>query len=239
MNSSVMIDLVIGGILIALTYLGWRRGLFRSLAELAVMVLALVLSAQIASAAAPEIVDRALRPATYAAIEQQVDEMLAENVQNLSPLEEMERVVEAIPNEFVRKQALGLLDGLGLSTDRTLSATARETLIKLGRQAADAALDGVVRRVIHSLVCGVSFAVLTFALRLAIRVLAVLTRLPGVRQLNEAGGALLGLGKGLLLVCLAVWILGRTGVVTREMAEGSLLLGRLAAWTGAFGGVSV
>ena len=130
-----MIDLVIGGILIAFTYLGWRRGLFRSLAELAVMVLALVLSAQIASAAAPEIVDRALRPATYAAIEQQVDEMLAENVQNLSPLEEMERVVEAIPNEFVRKQALGLLDGLGLSTDRTLSATARETLIKLGRQA--------------------------------------------------------------------------------------------------------
>ena len=230
-----MIDLVIGGILIAFTYLGWRRGLFRSLAELAVMVLALVLSAQIASAAAPEIVDRALRPATYAAIEQQVDEMLAENVRNLSPLEEMERVVEAIPNEFVRKQALGLLDGLGLSTDRTLSATARETLIKLGRQAADAALDGVVRRVIHSLVCGV----LTFALRLAIRVLAVLTRLPGVRQLNEAGGALLGLGKGLLLVCLAVWILGRTGVVTREMAEGSLLLGRLAAWTGAFGGVSV
>ena len=92
MNSSVMIDLVIGGVLLAFAYLGWRRGLFRSLAELGVMVLALVLSAQIASAAAPEIVDRALRPATYAAIEQQVDKMLAENVQNLSPLEELEQV---------------------------------------------------------------------------------------------------------------------------------------------------
>lgn len=234
-----MIDLVIGGVLAAFAYLGWRRGLFRSLAELGVMALALVLSAQIASAAAPEIVDRALRPATYAAIEQQVDRMMAEDVGNLSPMEELERVVEAIPNGFVREQALGLLDGFGLSTERTLTATARETLIKLGRQAADAALDGVVCRVIHSLVCGVCFAVLTFALRLAIRALALMTKLPGVRQLNEAGGALLGLAKGLLLVCLAVWILGRTGVVTRETAEGSLLLGRLAAWTGAFGGVSV
>lgn len=239
MNSSVMIDLVIGGVLAAFAYLGWRRGLFRSLAELGVMALALVLSAQIASAAAPEIVDRALRPATYAAIEQQVDKMLAENVQNLSPLEELEQVVEAIPNDFVRKQALGLLDGFGLSAERTLTSTARETLIKLGRQAADAALDGVVCRVIHSLVCGVCFAVLTFALRLVIRALALMTKLPGVRQLNEAGGALLGLGKGLLLVCLAVWILCRTGVVTREMAEKSLLLGPLAAWTGAFGGISV
>lgn len=239
MNSSVMIDLVIGGVLAAFAYLGWRRGLFRSLAELGVMALALVLSAQIASAAAPEIVDRALRPATYAAIEQQVDKMLAENVQNLSPLEELKQVVEAVPNDFVRKQALGLLDGFGLSAERTLTSTARETLIKLGRQAADAALDGVVCRVIHSLVCGVCFAVLTFALRLVIRALALMTKLPGVRQLNEAGGALLGLGKGLLLVCLAVWILCRIGVVTREMAEKSLLLGPLTAWTGAFGGVSV
>lgn len=228
-----MIDLIIGGVLAAFAYLGWRRGLFRSLAELAVMVLALVLSAQIASAAAPEIVDRALRPATYAAIEQQVDKMLEEDVRNLSPLEELEQVVDAIPNDFVRKQAAGLLGGFGLSAERTLTTTARETLIKLGRQAADAALDGVVCRVIHSLVCGVCFAVLTFALRLAVRALAVVVKLPGVRQLNEAGGALLGLAKGLLLVCLAVWLLGRTGVVTAEMADGSLLLAPLAEWTGA------
>ena len=77
---------------------------------------------------------------------------------------------------------------------------------------------------------------LTFLLRLAVRLLSVTMRLPVLKQCNEAGGALLGMGKGAVLVCLGVWVLGRTGVITPELAEGSLLLGPLAKWTGAFGG---
>ena len=61
-------------------------------------------------------------------------------------------------------------------------------------------------------------------------------KLPVLRQLNEAGGLALGVVKGLVLVCLGVWVLGRTGVLTEEMTEGTLLAGRIAAWTGAFGG---
>ena len=57
-------------------------------------------------------------------------------------------------------------------------------------------------------------------------------KLPGVRQLNELGGALVGLGKGLLLVCLVVWALRQTGVITPEMAEGSRAMGLLSQWTG-------
>lgn len=240
MNISVMIDLAIAAAPVALAVLGWRRGLFRSLAELAVMVLALVLAAQFASAAAPVVVDRALRPATYAAIERQAEEMTSQSgIPDVSPLEEMERVVDAIPNPFIREHALELLGGMGLSTERTLSSTARETLEELGRQVADSVLDGVVFRVVHSLLYALSFAVLTFLLRLAVRALSLTMKLPGIKQLNKAGGALLGLAKGLLLVCLAVWLLGRTGVVTPEMAEDSLLLAPLAEWTGAFQGVSL
>ena len=176
------------------------------------------------SAAAPEIVDRALRPATYAAIEQQVDEMLAENVQNLSPLEEMERVVEAIPNEFVRKQALGLLDGLGLSTDRTLSATARETLIKLGRQAADAALNGAVYRTAHAIFYTLAFSAVVFLLRRVMRALLVLRKLPVLKQADQALGLVAGLAKGALLVWLAAWIIPFLVEVPPEVREGSFLL---------------
>ena len=60
--------------------------------------------------------------------------------------------------------------------------------------------------------------------------------LPVLRQFNEAGGALLGMVKGAVVICLVVWVLGRTGTVTPEMAEGSVLLAPLADWIGAFGG---
>ena len=47
---------------------------------------------------------------------------------------------------------------------------------------------------------------------------------------------LLGMVKGAVVICLAVWVLGRTGAVTPEMAEGSMLFSPLADWIGAFEG---
>ena len=231
MSISVMIDLVIAAVLLVCAALGWKRGLIRSLAELAVMIVALFLANQIANAAAPVVVDTALRPATYAAIEQRVDQMMAENVPSVSPVQELERVVEAIPNSFVREHALELLDGLGLSQVPALNYSARETLLNLGYQLADTALDGVVLDLVRSILCAVCFAVLTLALRLAVKVLLKLVKLPGLRQLDELGGLLLGVGKGLLLACLGVWVLRLTGVITPEMAEGSLLIGAFSALT--------
>ena len=226
-----MMDIVIAAVLILCAALGWKRGLVRSLAELAVMVAALLLANQIANAAAPAVVVTALRPATYAAIEQRVDQMMAENVPSISPVQEMERVVEAIPNSFVREHAQELLGGLGLSQAPALNYSARETLLNLGYQLADTALDGVVLDLVRSILCAVCFTVLTLALRLAVKVLLKLVKLPGLRQLDELGGALLGVGKGLLLVCLGVWVLRLTGVITPEMAEGSLLIGAFSALT--------
>ena len=68
MQTSVMIDGIIAAIFLLFAWLGWRKGLFRTLAELAAVVIALLLSVQIAGAAAPEIVDRTLRPAAHAAV---------------------------------------------------------------------------------------------------------------------------------------------------------------------------
>lgn len=226
-----MMDLAIAAVLILCAALGWKRGLLRSLTELAVMIAALVLANQIAGAAAPVIVDRALRPATHAAIEQQVDELVKENIPDLSPAQELDRVVEAIPNRFVREQVRSLADSLGLSREGALDATARETLLRLGYQLADTALDGVVCELVRSIVCAVCFMLLTAVLRLAVKALALAVKLPVLRQINEAGGLLLGVGKGLLLVCLGVWVLRMTGVITPEMAEQSVLIGLFSAWT--------
>ena len=226
-----MIDFVIAAVLTLFVVLGWKRGLVRTLTELLTVVLALALSTQIARAAAPVIVDRALRPATHTAIEQRVDEIMSETVPDVSPVKELERVMEAIPNDFIREQAGHLLEGLDAAAEEAMVPT-QDHLTSAAKDIADTVLDGVVRNLIQSVLCAVCFAILMFFFRLAARILRLAEKLPGLRQLNELGGALLGLGKGLILVCLVIWVLRNTGIITQEMGESSLLMGLASRWTG-------
>ena len=233
MNISVMMDVVIAAVLIIFAAAGWRNGLIRSLVGLAAMILAVVLSAQLSRAAAPELVDRYLRPATYAAIEERAEELSAGA--EVSSMEELRQnlyqVLEAIPNDFIREHTQGALDSV-LPPGETLGGAVRMPLEELGRDMADAVLDTLVRDVLQSVLCGVLFVVLSIVFRLAARVLRIVEKIPGVRQLNELGGALAGFGKGVILVCLAVWVLRQTGALTAEMAEGSRAMGLLSQWTG-------
>ena len=104
MNISVMMDVVIAAVLIIFAAAGWRNGLIRSLVGLAAMILAVVLSAQLSRAAAPELVDRYLRPATYAAIEERAEELSAGA--EVSSMEELRqknntRVLEALMEDLM------------------------------------------------------------------------------------------------------------------------------------------
>ena len=226
-----MIDIVIAVVLIAFTAAGWKHGLIRTLVGLAAMVLAVGLSSQIARAAAPEIVDRYLRPATYAAIEERAQELAkgeeASSVEDLR--QDLNQVLDAIPNDFIREKAQDALDGL-LPQGEPLGGALLAPLEELGRDMADRVLDTLVQDVLRSILCAALFVILSTVFRIVARTLRIVEKLPGVRQLNELGGALAGLAKGLVLVCLALWVLCHIGVITPEMAEGSVVLGILPGW---------
>lgn len=226
-----MIDIVIAVVLIAFTAAGWKHGLIRTLVGLAAMVLAVGLSSQIARAAAPEIVDRYLRPATYAAIEERAQELArGEEVSSVEDLRrDLSQVLDAIPNDFIREKAQDAVDGL-LPQGEALSGALLAPLEELGRDMADRVLDTLVQDVLRSILCAALFVILSAVFRIVARALRIVEKLPGVRQLNELGGALAGLAKGLVLVCLALWVLCHTGIITPEMAEGSVVLGLLPGW---------
>lgn len=239
MSTSVIMDLVIAGVLILCVILGARRGLFRSLAEVAIMIVALVLSAQAASFGASLVVEKVLRPATEEAIEQRVDEMMSEDIRSTSPLEEMERVIAAIPNAFIREQAEKLLDTLGLSADTVPGYSARDTLLALAGQVVDTVLDTMVYNLLYALLYLVCFLLLSLLLRLVVKALDLTFRLPLLHQVNRVGGALFGGAKGVLLVWLLVWLLGRWGIwVTPETVADSYLL-RTAAYLSELAGCPV
>ena len=226
-----MIDIVIAVVLIAFTAAGWKHGLIRTLVGLAAMVLAVGLSSQIARAAAPEIVDRYLRPATYTAIEERAQELAkGEEVSSVEDLRrDLSQVLDAIPNDFIREKAQDAVDGL-LPQGEALGGALLAPLEELGRDMADRVLDTLVQDVLRSILCAALFVILSAVFRIVARALRIVEKLPGVRQLNELGGALAGLAKGLVLVCLALWVLCHTGVITPEMAEGSVVLGLLPGW---------
>ena len=186
---------------------GAKRGLFKSLVGLAVLVLALVVAANVATVVTDTLIEKRIRPATVEAIEQRVDEMMAENIGPISPLGEMEQVVGGIPNDFIREKALSLLDTLGLSAEETVGYSARETLVEMGTQVADTVIDTVVRSLLYSLCYLVCFLLVSLALRLLAKLLNLTFKLPGLHGINSFGGGVLGFAEGWLLATLALWLL--------------------------------
>lgn len=241
MSVSVIIDLVIAGVLAVCLYLGWRRGLFRSMTELAAAVLALVLAGQIAGFAANFLVDRAIRPAAERAIVQRVDEILSDTPErDASPREALEGLVDAIPSDFIRRQAEKVLAGLELSGESDLGRSARERLLELAGQVLDSVLQSVVYGLLHTLLYAASFFLLNGIFRLVIRALDLTFELPILRQVNQLGGLLFGGGKGLLLVYIGVWFLSHTGLLlTEEIIADSTLLRLAAAWVGVGSGATI
>lgn len=230
---SVTIDLAIAAVLVLCIFLGRKRGLFRSFMGLAAVVIALVLANRAANFGADWVIEHMLRPAASAAIEQRVDEMLAQPVLSTSPMSEMEEIVAALPGAFIREKAGLLLEKMELSTEAMFTHTARETLLELGGSLLDTVLDTAVRGVLYAAICLVVFLVVTLALKIFTRAMDFTLKLPLLRQVNQFGGLLFGTVEGVVLVCLAVTILGRAGLwVTAETMERSVLLKFVAQWVG-------
>lgn len=230
MPVSVMIDIIIAAALIVFAALGWKRGLLRTLSELLVVAVAVLLAGQIANFAAPKVVDTFLRPQAHKAIEKRVDQLEPEDALSY---ETLEGVLEGIP--FVSDHVGELLADMCLSVQDKLLEEGHALLLHTALELADMVLDGVVCNLVRSIIFSVCFAALLFLLRLAVKMLNLTFALPGLKQANEVGGMLLGLGKGLVLVCLVVWVLDLAGVLTADMMDESLLLRLAAGITSAVG----
>ena len=218
-----MIDVVMLAVIGVFGALGWKRGLLRTFSELVVVVLALFLASQISDLAARYIVDEVLRPATENAVREQVAAVAAEA--SRTAREKADGVMESIPNSFIRQHAQTLLRDTALPD--TLEEAGQEALLSTCLRLTDNVLNNVVYNLVRSLLYAACFAVLNTVLRFVVRTLKVLKaafRMPVLRQLNQLGGLLLGVGKGMLLAYVCAWILSRAGALTEEMAQGSVLL---------------
>ena len=204
MTTTVIIDVIAAAVLIAAAAWGAHRGLFRSLAGLAVVIVALVGAAVIANAlAAPAA--RLVTPLIREGIETRVDEAMAQQSQGV-------QMPEADMDEGFEIADLLALMGLDEDVRDSLARQTEEKIQDTGVSLAMAVVESVAESILYAALFLISFVGLTIALKLLIRALDLVLQLPGLHLVNSLGGGLIGLAEGALALFLAIWVLRRFGV---------------------------
>lgn len=199
MTTPVIIDAIVVLLLVAFCLWGARRGLFRSLAGLVIVVIALVGAAMMASTfSAP------LTGVVTPLIQNEILEYVQKNA-DMRP----ERPEEELPSEI-----RDVLEKLGLDEEvrENLRERAEEKVTETGTGVMTAVVESVVYGFVHTILFALGFLALTLLLNVLLNAMDLVFKLPGLHLLNSLGGALLGLVEGALLLFLAVWVLRRLGV---------------------------
>ena len=208
MTTPVIIDAVAVAILAFFVLWGAHQGLLRSLAGLLTIVVALVGAGLIAGALADSAA-RLAGPLVEERIRTQVDEAITAQASQKVEMPELD--VEGGDEEFDIQDLLALM-GLDQDVRDSLTEEIQEKAVDAGTTIAAAVVESVVRSVLYGVVFLLSFLALTVLLKLALRALDLVLKLPGLHLLNTLGGGAAGLIQGVLLAFLAIWIARRLGV---------------------------
>lgn len=211
MTTPVIIDIIAAVVLIGFTVCGARRGLFRALAGLLIVVLAL-LGARFAAEKLAAPAARMAEPAIQRHIEQKLDEALDDLPVDPGGTAQM-------PEEFLPEELLAIL---GITGDRldALADRARESVRETGVSVLSAVAESAAEAFFHGLFYILAFLILTVLLNLAAKVLDLAFKLPVLHGANALGGAAVGLLEGVLLLFLLALLLRKLGVAP----QGSCLL---------------
>lgn len=195
MTAPAIIDIIAAALLVGFTLYGARRGLFRALAGLLIVVLALAGARFAANALAPPAA-RWAEPAIQRHIEKRLDEALPE---------EGERTA-LLPEEL-----LGLLNVAGVHLE-DLADRARESVRETGADILTAVAWSLTESFFYGVIEALAFILLVVLLNLAAKAMDLALRLPVLHGANALGGAAVGLVEGALAVWLLVALARRLGV---------------------------
>lgn len=190
-TSSVILDLVLIAIVAVCVFFGAKRGLFRTLADLAAYLVALIGASWLANQFTVQVMEH-LRPIA----EHQVSQSITEYLTSLT--------TDSSYTGFLK----GLLDSL----------TGSGTIDDIANVAVDVLADTILHNMAYMLLFVVAFVLLVVALKLVIRLVDTVLKLPVLHQMNTLGGVLVGALKGVVLVLLLLWLNEQTGLLVDPQA---------------------
>ena len=194
LQSSVILDVAIVLMFALSVWIGAKKGLFRSLAELVVYLVGLV-GANLAAGGLTDRVVDLLRPV----LESQVSEAITD-------------YISGTLSELPFGEALAGLENVG---DLTGDAAAGMV---------DLMVETLLYNLTYVIVFLAVFLLLVLLLRLIINLGDFLLRLPVLHEMNTLGGILIGAVKGILIVCLILWLDSKAGLLLDSAAvQGSYI----------------
>ena len=183
LQSSAILDGIIVGIFALSVWIGGKKGLFRSLAELVVYLVGLV-GASLAAGQWTKYVVDLLRPA----LESQVSQALSDYISG---------ALEEVPFG----SAIAGLENLG------------ELAGDAAAEAVDLLAETLLYNLAYVIVFLAVFLLVVLALKVVINLGDFLLRLPVLHEMNTLGGILIGAVKGVFVVCLILWLDSKAGLL--------------------------
>lgn len=215
MHTTIIIDIVVALILLAFIIQGGQRGLFRSLAGLLAVAVALIGAGYAANYFAPK-AEQYLEPYIEKWIQSRENTAFSKNKNPKNG----KQVSQSISTENLVK-----LFGLDSEVSDPIAQSAEEKIRTAGTAVTTAVEESIAQNIVHVLLFVLAFLILLALLRILIHAVDLVLKLPGLHFLNHFGGAILGLAEGALFLFLAVWVLRRFGVSfdTQTVGETTLL----------------
>jgi|GEM_PF-511224 len=226
MDNALIIDGILAVVLIAGAVIGAKRGLFKSLMGLAVVVIALIGAVLLADLLTDPITD-VIAPRIENAVVRQFSEELDKTSQEKTAeaAEGLRGITELLERYGLPKTLFdGALESLSEAVEGAVSAV-KEKVTETFRTAVSASVRSLVRNAVHTVLVLVLYILLLVALKLLTGLFDHVFDLPVLNTLNNAGGAIFGFLEAALLLYVAVYAAAHFDPeAVRKCADGGHLL---------------
>ena len=220
-NNPLLADLLLGAIFVVFALVAGRRGFYKSVMPLIVLVLAALCAVFLSSKLTAPVTER-----FYPKVEAQLFEKI--DFSGLSEIDasaSADKLMSLLPEEAAEKlEQLGLREKMVTALDDALQSLSEsgeaktETVVSTAAKKAFSGLVHILLFFVLFLVCVIVFSVVQHALSLVIK-------LPLVRQADCLLGAALGLVTCALLLKIVLWAAKLAGsTFFTDLAEGTKLL---------------
>ena len=227
-----IIDLILLAVVLLSAHTGYKRGLLNEVGAVLCLLVSLYAATLIANTFTYEVV-AAVKPFAGGAIESviadDVPAMLGYDVNEYS----ISDIVSNDPEKAIDvAEATFLSLGVYAPTAADLAVDVQEYAAANGVGLKAAIIDVTCNTIVFAAAVALFFMIILIFLTVLGNIPNVSFRLPNLEEVDEIGGTVVGVLRGVLMGMLAVWVLKFMGAIIGVDTLGSTILGRLFAKIG-------
>ena len=194
---SILIDIAVIALIAVFAFIGYRKGLVKTLLNFAGVFIALIAAFYIAIPLSSFVFDTFFSDRIHNGVNKAIVNSAADTVTG---------AVAAVP-DYIKKGA----KALDINVEKVISDSDPESGVSFAEDVAETITQKVARPIVTRLLAIILFIILFVLLRVLIKVIAnalnLVARLPGLNLANRTLGAVIGFAEGLLIAyvcCFAI-----------------------------------